>query len=281
MEALTAVFVGIIAAVGGGIGLHVWQRYFLERISVKRITKPTDTHVQGLLDLYKSNFLKNDDDTNYSLSEVAEFMNDKFEERRHVEGENIVLVAILKSEVVGFLFCHFYPERRKAIISYFAIDKRSNEARLKAADRLLLKLKKVLIKGNECDALFYESEGSDPVISKHERRERDARRVLFKLKAKAHGLKALEFQFQYECARVSLSDDLHERPFSLFCIGIREQIPVNLPKKQLLEYLRFIHLDCYGDVYLEDDPRFEKHQAYLRTRLEHYEKNLPDTIPVA
>ena len=147
METLIAVFVGIIGAVGGGIGLHVWQRYFLERISVKRITKPTDTHVQGLLDLYKSNFLKNDDDTNYSLSEVAEFMNDKPEERRHVEGENIVLVAILKSEVVGFLFCHFYPERRKAIISYFAIDKRNNEARIKAADRLLLKLKKILIKG--------------------------------------------------------------------------------------------------------------------------------------
>lgn len=183
METLTAVFVGIIVAVGGGIGLHVWQRYFLERISVKRITKPTDKHVQGLLDLYESNFLKNDDDTNYSLSEVAEFMNDKPEERRHVEGENIVLVAILKSEVVGFLFCHFYPERRKAIISYFAIDKRSNEARIKAADRLLLKLKKILIEGNKCDALFYESEGSDPLISKHERRERDARRVLFKLKA--------------------------------------------------------------------------------------------------
>lgn len=281
METLTAVLVGIIVAVGGGIGLQVWQRYFLERISVKRITKPTDKCVQGLLDLYEAHFLQDDDDTNYSLTEVAGFINDKPEERHHVDVENIVLVAVLKSEVVGFLFCHFYPERRKAIISYFAIDKKNNEARIKAADQLLLKLKKILIKGNKCDALFYESEGSDPTISKHERREREARRALFRLKAKAHGLKALEFQFQYQCARVSLSDDVHERPFSLFCIGVREQIPVSLPKKQLLEYLSFIHLDCYGDLYQEDDPRFEEHQAYLRKRLEHYENTLPETIPAA
>lgn len=281
METLTAVLVGIIVAVGGGIGLHFWQRYFLERISVKRIKKPTDKHAQGLLDLYEAHFLQDDDDTNYSLSEVIELINDKPEAKHHVDVENIALVAVLKNEIVGFLFCHFYPERRKAIISYFAIDKKNNEARIKAADQLLLKLKKILIEGNKCDALFYETEISEPTISKHERREREARRALFRLKAKAHGLKALEFKFQYECARVSLSDDVHERPFSLFCIGVQEQIPINLPKKQLLEYLRFIHLDCYGDLYPEDDPRFEEHQEYLRKRLEHYEKTLPEIVPAA
>lgn len=281
METFTAALVGIIVAVGGGIGLHIWQRYFLERISIKPIKKSTDKHVQGLLDLYETHFLQEDDDTNYSLEEIVELLNAEPEAKHHVDVKNIILVAVLKGEVVGFLLCHFYPERRKAIISYFAIDKKNRKACIEAADRLLLELKKILLKRNKCKVVFYESEGSEATISKHERREREARRALFRIKARAHGLKALEFKFQYQCARVSLSDDVHERPFSLFCIGVQEQIPPNLPKKQLLEYLRFIHLDCYGDLYPEDDPRFEEHQAYLRERLLHYEKTLPDTVPAA
>ena len=69
--------------------------------------------------------------------------------------------------------------------------------------------------------------------------QRRGRTLLFRLKAKALGLKALEFQFPYQCARVSLSEEVHESLFSLFCVGIRESIPASLSKTKLLEKLSF------------------------------------------
>ena len=270
---------GIVIAIGGGIGLYVWQRNVLDRIVVKRIMSSSDKHVDGILRLYERLFPE-EDGTNYTIEEMNEFMDAKPEAERHVVVENITLVAILRGEVVGFLLCAIYPvTRRKAIVTYFAVDEDNDEARVKsAADRLLEKLKTILIKSKKCDVLFYELQAPDERNSNDERRKRRARRLLFRRKAKASGLKALEFQFPYQCAKVSLSSDVHESPFSLFCIGLREPIPNQLSKKQLLEYLEFIYLDCYGDLYPKDDPRFPEHQAHLLGMLEHYKKSLPEVI---
>jgi hypothetical protein len=270
---------GILIAVGGGIGLYIWQRKVLERIFVKRIKSSSDKHVDGLLRLYERLFPE-EDGTNYTIEERNEFMDARPEAERHVAVENIALVAILKEEVVGFILCSLYPlKRRKAIVTYFAVDEDNDEARLKSAgDRLLERLKTILIKSKKCDALFYELQAPDERDSVPERRKRRARRLLFRRKAKASGLKALEFQFPYQCAKVSLSSDVHESPFSLFCIGLREAIPNQVSKKQLLEYLEFIYLDCYGDLYPKDDPRFSEHQAHLIGMLEHYKKTLPEVV---
>lgn len=270
---------GILIAIGGGIGLYIWQRRVVERISVKRIKSSSDKHVEGLLSLYQRLFPE-ELGTNYTIEEIVEFMDAKPEAERHVKVENITLVAVLKGEVVGFILSSFYPDRRKAIVTYFAIDEQNDDARKSAADRLLGKLKALLVKGKKCDTLFYESQGVDVKDSVDERRKQRGRRLLFRLKAKAFGLKALEFQFPYQCARVSLSEEAHESPFSLFCVGIRESIPVSLSKTQLLEYLSFIYLDCYGDLYPKNDPRFQQHQAHLRRMLEHYEKTLPEVVTV-
>ncbi len=271
---------GIFIAIGGGIGLYVWQRRIVERISVKRIKSSTEKHVDGLLRLYERHFPE-EEGTNYTIEEINEFMDSKPEVERHVLVENIVLVAVLKGEVVGFMICHLYPqlEWRKAIVTYFAIDDDNVEARVKfAADRLVEKLKIILIKGKKCDLLFYELQVPEERHAADERRKRLGRRLLFRRKAKALGLKALEFQFPYQCAKVSLSHDAHESPFSLFGIGIRESIPANVPKSKLLEYLKFIYTVCYGDLYPKDDPRFAEHQKHLLGMLDHYEKTLPEMV---
>jgi hypothetical protein len=275
---IETILVGMLVTIGGGIGLYYWQSRVVDRISIRRIKSSTDDHIAGLLDLYGTLFPE-DDGTNYSLEEVVEFMDAKYEAKHHVEVENINLVAVLKDEVIGFIFCHLYPERRKAIVSYFAINKENAEARLRGARRLLTKLKDILIKGDLCDALFFDLQGFDSTTSKTERSERRARRVLFKQNAKSFGLKAREFQFSYYCPKVSMSEGAHEYPFSLYCIGIRDQIPDQVSKQQMLEYLRFIYLDCYGDLYPLDDPRFEEYQKHLRNIVEQYENTLPEVVP--
>lgn len=268
---------GMIVTVVGGIVLYYWQKRVAERITVRRIKSSTYEHVEGLLDLYRTLFPE-EDGTNYSIEEMVEFLNAKFEAARHVEVENIALVAVLRDEVVGFIICHLYPTRRKAIISYFAIKKEIPVARLKASRQLLVKLRDILVSGRACDVLFYDLQGFDASTSKTDRSERRARPVLFKQSAKFLGLKACEFQFEYQCPKVSMSESSHEYPFSLFCIGVQVQMPDSIPKQLMLEYLRFIYLDCYGDVYPVSDPRFQEHHAHLQKIIDRYETTLPELV---
>jgi hypothetical protein len=292
LEMLAGILGGIVIAVGGSVGYYYWQRNVVERLSVKRIRSSSDKHVEGLLELYEENFLQDDDGSNYSLDEIAEFINAKPEAKRKVDVENITLAALLKDEVVGLTFCHHYPERRKAIVSYFAIKKESApKVRYEAAPILLAALKRWLLKEYECDILFFELQSSNATTSGRARpgrgkarrgnpaRRYDSKRDRFKQRARTAGFQVREFQFPYQCAKVSLSEGTRELPFTLFAVGIQEKVPAQVSKQQMLDYLRFIYLDCYGDIYAEDDPRFEAHQEYLSELIRHYEKTLPETIP--
>lgn len=266
---------GIATAVIAGIILHLVSR-IRDPIRVRRITSEGDPLVTQTFELYQSLFPE-DDGTNYSVDELMECMDIHPPSVRHVFVTNIALAATFKGSVVGFVFAHFYPERRKAIISYFAIDKTIKEARVDgiAAKKLLKELKTTLLKEVNCDALFYDIERVSPSMPIEERRRKMGRAGIFRTHAKTLKLQAQEFQFQYQCPKVSLSEFAHEQPFSLFCVGISAPIPKELPKQQILDYLRFVYLDCYGDVYPKDDPRFAAHQEHLQKMIRHYEEILP------
>jgi hypothetical protein len=268
----------VISAVGAGLILHFIARV-RGPVRVRRIRTAGDPLVVPTLELYRMLFPV-DDGTNYSAEECVEFMDEHFTDERHVAVKNIILVAVFKGRVVGFVFAHFYPEKRKAIVSYFAVDKSFKEARIDgiAAKRLTGALKTALIKEGTCDALFYDVEFISPSASVKDRRRKMGRAGVFRAHAKALDLQPREFQFQYLCPRVSLSEFAHEQPFILFCVGIAKPIPKELTKAEMIEYLRFVYLDCYGDMYAREDPRFVAHQDYLRTMLAQYEQTLPEKI---
>jgi hypothetical protein len=251
---------------------------------VKRITSSGDKSVPDLLNLYAKLFPE-EEGTNYSVDEFHQIMDVEFEEKRHVEVENIVLAATHKKEVVGFLFCHLYPKKRKALISYFGIKKEVLAARrvgpnreLGAARKLLVRLHDILLKDKNCDFLFFDLEGFNPDSPPEIKIERRARRVLFRNSATALGYKAQEFQFDYHCPKVALTEGTRESPFSLFCIGITQPIPHEVDKTTMMDFLRFIYIDGYGDFYAVSDPRFKEHHRYLEASLAEYEAILPEVI---
>lgn len=234
-------------------------------VVIKRIRSSTDKYVDEVIALYKFHFPDNDG-TNYSEDEMRRMMNAKYKRRRISECENITLAAILKDEVVGFVFCHFYPETRKAIISYIAV----KDSRNKTSHKLVSKLKKILLKSGQCDELFFETEGSD------------ANKGLirwFSEKAKSIGFNVRLFNFKYQCPMVSMSHESKESPFFLFCIGIKTEIPELITKSKMLEILRFIYFDCYGDLYEVKDKLFLEHYSHLQQMFENAENTLPDVIP--
>jgi hypothetical protein len=48
----------------------------------------------------------------------------------------------------------------------------------------------------------------------------------------------------------------------------------------VISFLRFVYLDCYGDIYQTDDPRFQKYHEYLTQQLAEYEQALPEEISI-
>lgn len=269
----------LIAAVGAAIILHYWEtvRY---PVRIVRVKSPTDMPVEGIKDLYEELFPE-EDGTNYTREEISEIMNPFFIDPRHVKSENIVLAALWKSNLVGFIFCHFYPVPKKAIVSYYGLtpDRSQLKARTEAPIKLLKKLKKILTK-KKCDYLFFDLQGTDNSISKEEARKRKSRCQAFNSRAKEFGLQSGMFQIEYQSPKVSLSEGIHEYPFSLHCIPLHGEKLSSVNKIQMLEFLEFVYLYCYGDFYHVDEPEFKAHQDHLHAFVDHYRKTLPDNIPV-
>ena len=96
-----------------------------------------------------------------------------------------MLVAKFHNDVVGLLLASYYPERRKAIVGYYGINRELVEARRFAGNKLLPKLHKILMHATPpCEYLFLDLQGVDPATPKKEASERKARPVRFKQSAK-------------------------------------------------------------------------------------------------
>ncbi|HWM24451.1 MAG TPA: hypothetical protein VNP98_06475 [Chthoniobacterales bacterium] len=269
-----------VVAIGGTIlAAYIWENHIRDRVSVRRIISPDDPDSEMLVDLYQNLFP--DDGTNYSPAEILEFLDGslEFEENRHVQAKNIVLIAKYRGDVVGFILCHFYRERRKAIVSYYGINREILQARRSAGARLLPRLIRILRdRRHPCDFLLFDLQGVDPTTPKKEAGERKARPVRFKQTARRLGLTAYLLQFQYLCPKISLSDGTHEYPFTLMCVPITGHLPKPVPRALVLEFLHFLHHDCYGDLYPVTDERFQPYHDHLRQRLKYYEDTLPPEV---
>jgi len=279
---MITIVASIVSAVGAGVILHLIITEIRDPVRIRRVISASDPVVPATLELYQGLFPE-DDGTNYSVEEFMDSMDTVPAEQRHVQVRNIIHVATFKGAVVGFLFAHFYPDRRKAIVSYFAVDKNVKEARVDsvAALKLTSALIKTLRKTGKCDAVFYDVERIGVSAPAEQKRRKMGRAGLFRARVKSLKLEAREFKFQYQCPKVSLSEFAHEEPFALFCVGLHSAVPRQLPKKTILEYLRFVYLDCYGDMYPVEDPRFSTHQEHLRQMVQHYEETLPDVVVAA
>jgi hypothetical protein len=278
-QTVIIIIAGIPVAV---IAAYIWEKTIRDRVAVRRITSPDDDDVEGLIELYTELFP--DEKTNYSGDFIVEMLDKDSEptEARHVQAEDIVLVARFKREVVGFLFCHFYPARRKAIVSYYGIDGHFLEARKSAAGHLLKKLKAILTsRSRQCEYLFFDVERPNPKLEIEENRKRKCRILLFKQSARHLREKAYEIHFDYQSPRITLGEKTHKTSLVLMFISLKAATVSSLEREELIKFLEFVLLDCYGDIYRTDDPRFEKYHEHLNQLLKKYQKDLPARILVA
>lgn len=269
----------ILAVAGAVIASFIWERKIRDKIIIKQITSSKDKDIDGIIEIY--NELFPDDTIDYSQEEIQD-MFDKLDEGegfRHVKVIDILLAAKFRGAVVGFLFCHYYPERKKAIISYIGNDNNGFESKKFVVPALLKYLTHALTKKHkECQYLFFDVARPGQQLSDEVNRERIGRINLFMRYTRVIEKKAYIFKFEYHSPKAYLSDEVHERPLVLIFIPLKEAIPTTMSKSQLITFLQFIFMDCYGDIYRVDDPRFEEYQRHLKETVSEFETHLPEEI---
>lgn len=276
--AVFALVTGVLAYL---IGAALWRRWTGECISVKRITRSDDGDINGLIDLYTKLFSKQTSD--YTADDVLSLIQDQSHgpENRPNRSEDFILVAKYHGEVVGFVFCHYYPDRKNAIISYYGIDKEVTLARQTAAKLLLEKTRKLLTSGNrDCRFLFFDVERPHRNLAKPERIERESRIRRLRQTARSFHLRAYSLDFDYHSPRITMADGTRETPLTLLVVPIKDSLGSSISRDKLIVFLRFIYLDCYGDIYELSDPHYTAYHAHLNERLMHYEKTLPKIIAI-
>jgi hypothetical protein len=274
---LTEIAVGLVGAL---IFAYLWPR-LNDHVSVRRVLESTQDDATELLKLYDSLF--SDDPHHYTSEEMIEFIDgsETFGVGRISRAENLCLVAKCHGDVVGFLLCHYYRQARKAIISYYGIDRDIPQARKHAALKLLRKMESLLSKPSRpCDFVLFELERAGPSASAVESRHARSRAVLFRQSAKKVEANVYELEIVYTCPKVSVSEESAALPATLFCVPLAGTFARTVPRSVVLEWLRFLHKDCYGDMYKIEDPRFARHHADLDLALRGYETALPEQVPV-
>lgn len=278
MELVITIVGGLIATV---IASYIWETKIRDRLRVVLLRDPKSAETLQLCELYKTIFPGIE--VNYDVEQVVAMIDprNQFSRQKHVRSEDLVLIAKYHREVVGFIFCHYYPDRRKAIVSYFGIDKTSREARAFAAAALVERLKGLLsAKERHCDFLFFDVERPEAVRRKEERSRRLARIKVLKQDVDHVGLQAYCLDFRYQRPKIVLSDNAKEIPLTLMVVPIHGVLAGTLPKEVVMEFLRFIYLDCYGDIYNMTSPEFAEYHKHLAARLVDLERDLPKVVGV-
>lgn len=276
---IVELFVGISGAL---VATYLWETKIRDHVTIHRITHAADPTMTGLLELYSNLFP--DDGTNYTCDDMLQLVLDDNGHRRdnYVPVDDVVLAAKSRNEVVGLLFCHYYPERRTGIVSYFGVDKASQIARKQAAPQLLKRLRRILANERQpCEWLLFEIHVPEPDADKQTNSERRAKGVLFKQTAKHLGIRAAVMDFDYLRPRWSLEPRVEEEPMRLMCATLtKRSLEAALPKSEAMHLLHTIHLCGYGDYYAVDDPQFAEYHDYLGGRIASYEKELSDPVPL-
>ncbi|HMT08641.1 MAG TPA: hypothetical protein PKA82_11605 [Pyrinomonadaceae bacterium] len=270
--------VGVVGAILAGIATSfIYDRKIKDHVSIRRIVNSRHDDAAGLVKLYLQHFKKKSD---YTEEDMWEYLHQQEVpiENRPIRVEDFFLVAKYHGEVIGFLICAFYPDRRKAIIPYYAIDSSvTSLAQTNASRKLRKAIRKLLIK-RSCRYLFFDVERPFTNLPKEELNIRKKRIRRFRMDAETAGLHAYAINFDYKTPKITIDPGAASTKLTLMVVPITDKLSSPISRQDLMGFLRFIYLDCYGDIYELSDPRHTKYHAHLSQQLVAQEKLLPETV---
>ena len=270
IQVLVAVLGGLIVYLIGYIVYGWWTRW-TRRICIRRITSPGDRNLEQMCELHDKSFPKKD--VKDSCDNIIRWLEEMESVRRGGKSdfEEYLLVAEIGSDVVGYLLAQYYP--KYFFISYLAVGKEHNATNKKeAAEKLIKKLLK-LARANH--------PGFRGLVAELEEDKAEEQMRRFRMLAKKVCFRAYEVCTPYKQPRLLPTTDLPPIPQSLlFFPGDNRDVGETLTKEEVLEMIRFIYLDVYGDSYKDDPEEDEEYRGYLTGLYNEYKNTLSEYIPV-
>jgi len=221
-----------------------------------------DPKQEELLNLYCETFP--DDGTVLTREQVREILIPNLPDRI-TKTDNIPLIATRNDELLGFIICTHYEETNMAFVSYFAV-KPGVSPKFQTSRRLLDKLYQALHKIG-CDYLFFESQIVGSTAARLHR---------FAELSRALGFEFRQFKIDYIGPKPHL--DAREESLLFFAVGIRNDIGDRVSKEQMREFLDFMFVKVYGDIYRVESEEFRIHNEYLQQHVEKIAAAFPDEI---
>jgi len=262
--------IGLILAILG-IPLAIFGSAIFEKIKpflikVQRLNINNDKELEDFFNLFSKKFPE--EEGNDNPGSLIQSLEEEEKRLRHVQCDEIYLVAKYNSRVIGFIACYYYPSKEYGIIGYMARTKAKNTLGQYASKRLIKKLKRILPK--ECKSLLFETRGRDCLTKGR----------LFGLWAKSMNLDSYQFDIVILKPKLNL-DDTIEDPLKLHIVPLKDKLSGEIiSKSKLLEILGFLLFCCYGDYYKITDNNHAIYHNYLKERYNIYCKTLPEFIPI-
>jgi hypothetical protein len=235
-------------------------------IKVKRLNINNDRELEDFFDLFSEKFPE--EEGNDNPGHLIQSLEEDEKRLRHVQCDEIYLVAKYNSRVIGFIACYYYPSAEYGIVGYMARSKEENAISQYGSKRLIKKLKRILPK--ECKSLLYETLGRQSLMKA---------RLFSNL---ARNMNLISYQFDIDILKPRLNlDDTIDVLLKLFIVPLKDQLSgETISKSKFLEILDFLLFCCYGDYYKITDSNHIIYHNYLKERYNNYIKILPDFIPI-
>lgn len=298
LDSTTQAVIGLLA---GGLTILstiylVW-RAFKNRLHIRRVEKPNDPDLEAALDLedryFGSNVGEDIDDARRWLRELRQEKKKKIN-----KWDEYRIILKHKGSVIGTLYASYCLTAKLLFLSYIVIDRSSDLAKHCGRDRLIYAMLRFLRRDR------HSWEG---IVGEVEEKKRDERSG----KIRNHAIEVMSnFQSSIEkfskkamnsvlcrlCIKYTQpylqpeqiesgfdgSDDASDiNQWLLYLSRVPSEIVAEeeilfIRKKRIMEILRFIYLDVYGDAHVEN----EGYRKYLSAGLKKYEEVLPELVQV-
>jgi hypothetical protein len=266
MIAILSLILTILGILGTIFSPTLYEKIKPYLIKVRRLDIYDDKELDDFFSIYNNAFKEKDGYDNPAF--LIQSLEEDEKNSRHVQCDEIYLVAKYNSSIIGFIACYYYPSKECAIIGYLANSTSNVELGKFVGSKFAKKLKHILPK--ECKYMIYEIDD----------KSLNGKEILFTRYVKNMKLNTYKVAFNIVRPKIDL-DDNTEGELKLYIIPMSDNITGDtISKTIMLELLDFMLFCCYGDHYKETDDNHIIYQNYLKTKYENYSKILPERIPL-
>jgi hypothetical protein len=244
------------------------RRRYLGSVVIRRTRNERDLDLSAALDLYERRIPANQ---RVESADIVAWVAER-------KDTDCFLIAKFKKKVCGFTVFHCYPRFRRGMFSYMVVDK-GRGLPSDIADCLMRKTFRLLKSKPFASAECFLMEVDDPrQRSPKERSMMLARIRRFSRLAAVGGFTLRAIDIDYKQPPLTHQPSASQDTMLLLVAARRNTDRTTLPKKEVVQLLRFIYTEVYPDGYSTDQDQCRLYAQVCASRCEELNGQLAETV---